>query len=265
MFENIKIINECKKILKKHNIKYDEDFRIYKKLGFIHCQVDDWRGHIEVDGFPVLSSKTAIAIIVESCAFKYFLEEEKNKRAMLKNHYPLEYGEYEPRKYLFENTLNVLKDFNEQYYNKAINKYIKYLNLNKTNKQKWLFDKKTGLFEMSQTITFSAVLINKSSSFVQIYNQDPCGGRLGDNFYTFLSQDSNEQFSTFVFTNTGDDRFYLYVYNPKHIDYSDSYIMINKADKVVWTYFLNDNKKSKQERVFIFDGSTLNITGEINI
>ncbi len=41
MFESIKIISECKKILKKHNIKYDENFRIYIKLVFIHCQVDD--------------------------------------------------------------------------------------------------------------------------------------------------------------------------------------------------------------------------------
>lgn len=265
MFKSIKIINECKKILKKHNIKYDEGFRIYKKLGFIHCQVDDWRGHIEVDGFPVLSSKTAISIIVELCAFNYFLEEEKNKREMLKNNYPLEYGEYEPRKYLFENILNVLKDFNEQYYKKSINKYIKYLNLNKTNIQKWSFDKKTELFEISPVTTFSAVIINKAGSFVQIYNQDPCGGRIDDNIYKLLSQELNKQLYTFVFTNTGDDRFYLYVYNPKYIDYSDNYIMINKADKVVWTYFMNDNKISKQERVFIFDGLTLNITGEINI
>lgn len=36
MFESLKIISECKRILKKHNIKYDEDFRIYKKLGLIH-------------------------------------------------------------------------------------------------------------------------------------------------------------------------------------------------------------------------------------
>ena len=32
MFESIKIISECKKILKKHNIKSNESFRIYKKL-----------------------------------------------------------------------------------------------------------------------------------------------------------------------------------------------------------------------------------------
>ena len=37
MFESIKIISECKKILKKHNIKYDESFRIYKKLGLDIC------------------------------------------------------------------------------------------------------------------------------------------------------------------------------------------------------------------------------------
>ena len=36
MFESLKIINECKKILKNHDIKYKDDFRIYKKLGLIH-------------------------------------------------------------------------------------------------------------------------------------------------------------------------------------------------------------------------------------
>lgn len=265
MFESIKIINECKKILKKHNIKYDEGFRIYKKLGFIHCQVDDWRGPVEVDGFPVLSSKTAIAIIVESCAFAHFLEEEKRKRELLQKNYPLGYGEYEPRKYLFEKTLNVLKDFDKQYYEKTMNRFIKYLNLNKTNKQKWSFNKQFGLFEIFPVATYSAVIINNAQSIVRIYNQDPCGGRLDDNIYKLLSQEINEQVSTFVFTNNGDDRFYLYVYSPKYIDSSDNYIMINKADKVVWTYFFDKNKTNKQERVFIFDGSILNITGEVNI
>ena len=37
MFESLKIISDCKRILKKHNIKYNEYFRIYKKLGLIHC------------------------------------------------------------------------------------------------------------------------------------------------------------------------------------------------------------------------------------
>lgn len=265
MFESIKIVNECKKILKKHNIKYNDSFRIYKKLGMIHCQVDDWRGPVEVDGFPVLSSKTAIAIIIESCAFEHFVNEEKDKREALQKNYPLGYGEYEPRKYLFENILKVLKDYNEQYYEKTINKYIKYLNLNKANKQKWSFNKNSSLFEILPVATYSAVIINKARSFVRIYNQDPCGGRLDDNIYKLLSQEFNEQLSTFVFTNNGDDRFYLYVYSPKYIDSSDNYIMINKADKVVWTYSVEESDINKQERVFIFDGSILNITGEINI
>ena len=149
MFESIKIISECKKILKKHNIKYNDSFRIYKKLGMIHCQVDDWRGPVEVDGFPVLSSKTAIAIIIESCAFEHFVNEEKDKRDILQKNYPLEYGEYEPRKYLFENIIKVLSDYNDQCYKKAISKYIKYLNANKKSKLKWSFDISTGTFKLS--------------------------------------------------------------------------------------------------------------------
>lgn len=149
MFESIKIIKECKKILKMHNIKYNESFRIYKKLGVIHCQIDDWRGPTEVDGFPVLSSKAAIANILELCAFEHFASEEKDKRYILQKNYPLEYGEYEPRKYLFENILKVLKDYNDQSYKEKTNKYIKYLNINKKGKQRWLFDSATDTFKLS--------------------------------------------------------------------------------------------------------------------
>ena len=83
MFESLKIISECKIILNKHNIKYNEDFRIYKKLGLIHCQVDDWRGPIEVDGFPVFTIKTAILLLIESCAFDHYLLEEKTEENIL--------------------------------------------------------------------------------------------------------------------------------------------------------------------------------------
>ena len=83
----ITIIDEIKEnskytidLFKKHNIKYNEDFRIYKKLGLIHCQVDDWRGPVEVDGFPVLTIKSATLLLIESCAFDHYLLEEKEKR-----------------------------------------------------------------------------------------------------------------------------------------------------------------------------------------
>ena len=103
-------------MLKKYNIKYNEDFRIYKKLGLIHCQVDDWRGPVEVDGFPVLTIKSAALLLIESCAFDHYLLEEKEKREELIEEYPLVYGEYETRKYLFENILKVIKDYDEKYY-----------------------------------------------------------------------------------------------------------------------------------------------------
>ena len=41
--------------------------------------------------------------------------------------------------------------------------------------------------------------------------------------------------------------------------------MIYKADKVVWSYIPYENSESnKQERIFVFDGTKLNIGGEIN-
>ena len=41
--------------------------------------------------------------------------------------------------------------------------------------------------------------------------------------------------------------------------------MIYKADKVVWSYMPFENSESKQERIFIFDGTKLNIVGEIKL
>ena len=41
--------------------------------------------------------------------------------------------------------------------------------------------------------------------------------------------------------------------------------MIHKADKVVWSYTPYENSKlNKQVRIFVFDGTHLNIVGEIN-
>lgn len=266
MFESLKIINECKRILKKYDIKYNEDFRIYKKLGLIHCQIDDWRGPVEVDGFPVLTIKSAALLLIESCAFDHYLLEEKDKREQLIKEYPLGYGEYETRKYLFENILKVIKGYNEKYYVSLINKYAKYLNMNRKTKQKWSYNKSTEKFEISPVARYSAVIINKARSIVRIYNQDPCGGRLDDNIYKLLSESIKDDVWNFSFTNNGKDRFYLEVYNPKHVDSSDNYIMIYRADKVVWSYTSSeDNMDEKQIRSFIYNGEILNVVGDIDL
>ena len=266
MFESLKIISECKRILKKHNIKYNEDFRIYKKLGLIHCQVDDWRGPVEVDGFPVFTIKSATLLLIESCAFDHYLLEEKNKREHLMKEYPYGYGEYETRKYLFENIIKVIKGYDEKHYVSLINKYTKYLNMNSKTKQKWSFNKESEKFEISPLASYSAVIINKARSIVRIYNQDPCGGRLDDNIYKLISENIEDGLFKFSFTNNGEDRFYLEIYNPKYADGSDNYIMIHKADKVVWSYMPFENSESnRQKRIFVFDGAKVNIVGEIKL
>ena len=264
MFESLKIISECKRILKKHNIKYNEYFRIYKKLGLIHCQVDDWRGPVEVDGFPALTIKSATLLLIESCAFDHYLLEEKNKREQLIKEYPFGYGEYETRKYLFENILKVIKGYDEKHHVSLINKYTKYLNMNRKTKQRWSYNKSTEKFEIYPVASYSAVIISKAINTIRIYNQDPCGGRLDDNIYKLISENIEDGLFKFSFTNNGEDRFYLEIYNPQYADGSDNYIMIYKADKVVWSYMPFENSESKQERIFIFDGTKLNIVGEIN-
>jgi len=265
MFESIKIINECKKVLKRHNIKYCDEFRVFKKFGLIHCQIDDWRGPTEVDGFPVLTEKSATLLLIESCASTHYLEEEKNNREILLKNYPQGYGEYEHRKYWFEKILEIFKNLDTLYYEKLIHKYTKYLNMNKKTKQKWCFNKDTEKFENLPIATYSAVIINKVNSSVKIYNQDPCGGKLNDNIYNFLSETINENIYEFTFTNDGIHKFYLKVYNPIMVDSSENYIMIYKADKVEWIYVSNDLKNDVQIRTFLHDGLILKISGEINI
>lgn len=186
MFESLKIISECKRTLKNHNIKYNEDFKIYKKFGLIHCQVDDWRGPVEVDGFPVLTIKSAILLLIESCAFDHYLLEENNKREQLIKEYPFGYGEYETRKYLFENILKVIKGYDEKHYVSLINKYTKYLNMNRKTKQRWSYNKSTEKFEIYPVASYSAVIISKAINTIRIYNQDPCGGKLDDNIYKLI-------------------------------------------------------------------------------
>lgn len=265
MFESIKIINECKKILKKHNIKYNNEYMLFKKHGIIHCQVMDWRGPVEIEGFPVLTIKKAIENLLNACASDHYIDEEKSKRELLMKSYPLRYGDYESRKYYFEGVLKVVKDLGEKEYNNAINKYTKYINMNRKNKQKWTFNKLTEMFEIYPTITYSAVVINKVNSTVRIYNQEPCGGKLDDNIYKIIAEEKKKDLFEFTFTNNGIDRYYLRAYNPNRADSSENYIMIYNADKVEWVYSSTPTDNNLQTKTFIYDGILLNISGEIRI
>ena len=41
----------------------------------------------------------------------------------------------------------------------------------------------------------------------------------------------------YIFTNNGDDRFYLEVYNPEFVETSQNYVLIGKANKIVWKWW----------------------------
>ncbi len=76
MFETIKIITKCKSFLKKYNITFNDSLRIYKRKGLIHCQFDDWRGSVELDGFPVFTSRKATYLLLENALFNHFLNDQ---------------------------------------------------------------------------------------------------------------------------------------------------------------------------------------------
>ncbi len=140
MFEAIKIIKKCKKFLKKYNIPFKEEFHIYKKLGLIHCKERDWRGPIEVNGFPVLIEAEAIKILILSCLHDYYFNEELKNREQLKNNYPQIFGKYDTRKYPFEKILMIYKNFDYDDYKQQVKKYTKYLNINRDGNSKWIYD-----------------------------------------------------------------------------------------------------------------------------
>ena len=73
MFDAMKITMKCKAFLKKHDVPFCDDFNIYRKLGMIHCKVEDWRGPIELSGFPTFSKDEAIFIIIDSCLSEFYL------------------------------------------------------------------------------------------------------------------------------------------------------------------------------------------------
>ena len=143
-----RIIDECKNILSKHGIKYCEDFKVFKKFGLIHCQIDDWRGPTELDDFPVFTEKAAVGLLVVSCAFSHYCYFERDNREKLSKEYPLEYGEYEFRKIIFESILNILKDYDTDMYETYISKYTKYINTNRTANGKWVFNSDSSKFEI---------------------------------------------------------------------------------------------------------------------
>jgi len=84
---------------------------------------------------------------VVSCAFSHYCDFERYNREKLSKEYPSEYGEYEFRKIIFESILNILKDYDTDMYQTYIEKYTKYINKNRTAKEKWVFNTDLNKFE----------------------------------------------------------------------------------------------------------------------
>ena len=101
-----------------------------------------------------------------------------------------------------------------------------------------------------------AVHINKAGNAVRVYGRVVSGARdinfkATDSFFTLIDRKVSNDFTRYTFTNDGNDRFYLDVYNPSMTDYAELFILIGKADKVVWHFNSTEDGEIYQEYVLI--------------
>lgn len=86
-----------------------------------------------------------------------------------------------------------------------------------------------------------AVEINKVANGVKAYGRIIIGSRdqnykIADSCFKLIDTKVNVGYTLYVFTNNGEDRFYLEVYNPELVETSQNYVLIGKATKVVWRW-----------------------------
>ncbi|MBR3843128.1 MAG: hypothetical protein IKM38_07675 [Christensenellaceae bacterium] len=84
-----------------------------------------------------------------------------------------------------------------------------------------------------------AVHINKIGHSIRVYGRIVSGARdinfkVDDSTFILIETTVFEDFTRYAFTNNGDDRFYLDVYSPSMTDHTELFILIGKADKVIW-------------------------------
>ncbi len=101
-----------------------------------------------------------------------------------------------------------------------------------------------------------AVHINKVGHAVRVYGRVVSGARdmncnIEDSIFTLIDTTVSDDYSRYIFTNNGDDRFYLDVYNPSMTDHSELFVLIGKADKVVWHWKSSEIGEIYQEYVFL--------------
>ena len=263
MFDAVKITMKCKAFLKKHDVPFCDDFNIYRKLGMIHCKVEDWRGPIELDGFPTFSKDEAIFIIIDSCLSEFYFQKELENRDNLFKTYPRGYGEYDPRKYAFEKVIEVFKDYSNLYHRKAIKKYTKCLNTNSHVKSRWVYDLKKESFTTLEYIDFMAVKVYKNTGSVSIYNMEPQQARPNDNIYKYVTTIKENEYIKFVFTNNGNDRYFLYVYDYEAAEENENYILIGFADKIIWDYPYESNTITRKQYTYSYINREVNISNEL--
>ncbi len=106
-------------------------------------------------------------------------------------------------------------------------------------------DKKSKLLEKKvnsqKEYNHFAVEINKVASSVKAYGRIIIGSRdqnykIADSFFELIDTKVNVDYTLYIFTNNGEDRFYLEVYNPELVETSQNYVLIGKATKVVWRW-----------------------------
>lgn len=106
-------------------------------------------------------------------------------------------------------------------------------------------DKKSKILEKKEIskkeYNHFAVEINKVANGVKVYGRVVIGSRdqnykIADSYFKLIDTKVNVGYTLYVFTNNGEDRFYLEVYNPKLVETSQNYVLIGKATKVVWRW-----------------------------
>lgn len=140
MRESTDILNRATSFLGKYNIPLIHGITVYEQLGLIHCTVEDWRGPIEMDDFPVLSKKKAIELLIEHSLFMHFCMEEAKNRKDIAVAYPHNGGEYDCRKYIFEQIIKMFKIYDENIFKNKVNKYTHLINTNRHPTSKWKFN-----------------------------------------------------------------------------------------------------------------------------
>ena len=104
----------------------------------------------------------------------------------------------------------------------------------------------------------------KKNGSVYVYDMDPQQARPGDNIYSYITTIKENDYIKYVFTNNGNDRFYLYVYGFEAAEENDDYILIGMADKIIWDYpCYGNNSLSRKTYTYLYINGEVSIKNEL--